>query len=420
MPWNRMIYLLIALLLLGAFPTPARANNKAVDSLVQLALKRNPALTADQHRVEADQYRAAAAGGLPDPQLTVGLVNLPHSSLALDETPMSGVQVGLTQKIPWPGKLSAQTRIAELTTETGTHSLAANRNAIARAVRTTFAEYSYWSLALGILARNLEILAQTKTVAETTYANGDGSAQDVLRVGTALSRLDNRVLLAEQKRASALAELGRLSGDTDVPAGELPFGLGEPSAPRTTAAIDSNPLLAHAHTMSDRAAEEVKLARSNYWPNLSFGIDYRFRQNHPMDAVRGEDFLTFKVGLELPLWFFKKQKNRSASARHSFLAARADQRAVHDMLTRRLADTDLALSSLAERIAQYDSSIQPQATAAHEAARIAYEVGRVDFNGLLAAQMDLLSIEMERLELLKQYHQQSAQRLELVSTVESR
>jgi outer membrane protein TolC len=419
-----MINLLIAVLLLGASPSAAQDNQTTVDSLVQLALQRNPSLTAAQYRFEADQYRAAAAGGLPNPQLSIGLLNLPASSLALDETPMSGVQVGLMQKIPWPGKLSAQSRIAGLASESSAFSLAANRNAIARAVRTTYAEYSYQSLTLEVLARNRTLIAQIKTVAETRYANGEGSAQDVLRVGTALARLDNRVLMAEQIRASALAELGRLVDDPEYSAWELADGLTEPGNNPTTlgstSSVEANPVLVRAGTMSNLAAEKVKLARSDYWPNFAFGIDYRFREDHPMDAVHGEDFLTFKVGLELPLWFFKKQKNQRAAAEHSLLAAEANEKSIRDMLSRRLTDVDLALNSLGKRIAQYDSSIQPQAGAALEAARIAYEVGQVDFNGLLAAQMDLLNIEMERLELVKQYNQQSAHRIELVSTVESR
>ena len=64
---------------------------------------------------------------------------------------------------------------------------------------------------------------------------------------------------------------------------------------------------------------------------------------------------------------------------------------------------------------QYELAILPQAQAAGEAAQAAYEVGQLDFNGFLSAQLDVMEIELERLELLTQYHQQAAAFRELAA-----
>jgi cobalt-zinc-cadmium efflux system outer membrane protein len=66
-----------------------------------------------------------------------------------------------------------------------------------------------------------------------------------------------------------------------------------------------------------------------------------------------------------------------------------------------------------ESIHRYDESILPEAEAAVEAAEVAYEVGKVDFNSLLTAQSDAFEIRLEHLDLVRQYHQTRAALAEL-------
>jgi len=62
----------------------------------------------------------------------------------------------------------------------------------------------------------------------------------------------------------------------------------------------------------------------------------------------------------------------------------------------------------AASIRQYDRAIIPDTETALQATEAAYEVGRLDFNTLLTAQTDLLESRLERLDLLRQYHQSRA------------
>jgi len=71
------------------------------------------------------------------------------------------------------------------------------------------------------------------------------------------------------------------------------------------------------------------------------------------------------------------------------------------------------MTTLAESLEQYNNNIIHQARAAYDAARTSYEVGEIDFNDLLSAQLDLLEIELERAELLKNYWQKYAEYSEL-------
>jgi len=271
-------------------------------------------------------------------------------------------------------------------------------------------------LAEDILTENLTLIGDIIDVTQTRYANGLGSAQDVLRLQTARARLENRRLMVQQMRSSALVQIGWLTDNLETPQVLLTPAL--PAIPPIfldTPKEVSNPVLVRASLKSAIAGKTVDLAKSDYWPDLMFGIDYRIRKDTPMDPVRGEDFMSFKVGLRLPLWFSVRQSNQTEAARQSFLAAQADERSVANMVERQTADIQLAMQSLRDRIGQYHHSILPSARAAQEAAQVAYEVGKVDFNGFLSAQLDVMDIELERLELLKQYHQQAAVLQELIA-----
>jgi outer membrane protein TolC len=79
-----------------------------------------------------------------------------------------------------------------------------------------------------------------------------------------------------------------------------------------------------------------------------------------------------------------------------------------------LADSRLELATIRESLAFYDSAILPQARAAFEAAQVAYEVGQVDFNALLGAQTELLQVELERLNNIKEYYQNHARLMEII------
>jgi outer membrane protein TolC len=163
-----------------------------------------------------------------------------------------------------------------------------------------------------------------------------------------------------------------------------------------------------------------RLAYQEYWPDFMLGVDYRFRKDITGDPVMGADFLTFKAGVSLPLWFFAKQKHQVRSADQAVLASREQQRSVRDTLVARYDDAVSHLSATLASLDTYDKSLIPEASAAVEAAEVAYEVGRVDFNAVLSAQSDAFEIKLERLDFLRQYHKTKTALAELAGVASER
>lgn len=392
--------LLLALFSYG----PASADQITLDSLIELAKVNNPDLRSAHYETEAAEYRASASGALPNPTVGLALMNLPHSSLAFDETPMSGVQVGLTQMIPWPGKLSGRSEVARAQHGMYAATSEAVRNSIVSRVSQAYYDLAYWQAASQSISRSLELARAISMVAETRYANGEVPAQDLLRSQTSVQRLEVRFLRAGQHRRTALLELINLTGVPDLDS-SLSASLPElPDADLLPHDISANPRLDRASRGIEAASARADVARSEYYPDFSVGIDYRFRQGVPGDPVDGEDFLTFRAGFSLPLWFFSKQRHLTRAAQQLVQSAEEHRSAVALSLRRQLDDARQTYRTTRQSLDRYNMDILPQARATFEAAEIAYEVGKIDFNALLSAQLELLDIELERLELIKQAH----------------
>jgi outer membrane protein, heavy metal efflux system len=412
MNWGMTIRLLACCLLSAALALPAQAEPEPLKILINKALERNPELQSLRLQAQSAMLSARAAGALPDPQLSLGVMNLPHSSLSLDESPMSSIKLGVSQVIPWPGKLSGRSQVADLQARMTQQSVEQAANRIRREVTSRYYDYAFWTEGTKVLEDNLVLTEALIEVTRTRYANGEAAMQEVLRSQNARDRLLNRMRMFEQSAMTALLELQRLTNDTATAIAADNIGLPAVEADTTltnVTAVQHNPALLQADLGLQKAQASHRLAKSEYWPNLMLGIDYSFRRDIPMDPVGGEDFLSFHVGVSLPLWFFNSQRHRSAAAEVAVASSRSYQRAVQIRLDQHLRDVRQTQESLAENITRYNTAILPQSNAAFESAQAAWQVGQIDFDALLATQLEWLHAQLERLELLRNYYHKLAE-----------
>lgn len=406
---------LLAGLLVSTPVESLQAQEEVLDSLIKTALENNPDLSAAAFMSQSARESTEAAGTLPDPSVSVALMNLPSGSFSLDRTPMSGVSVGVTQKIPWLGKLGAQSELAGAEYRLSQAKEELTRKRIIREVTDAYIEYSYWSKSKLIIENYLDLLEVTVEIAETRYASGESMAQDLLRASSMVSRTEVRLMTADQRLNSALLKLKQVVGDNSL-SRALPAKLVDPADEHIPESIDRSPLLRIALIEVDQAQARKRLARHQYYPDISLSMDYRFRQDIAGDPIRGEDFLSFKVGFSLPLWFFAKQRHHLRSADQLRFASIQREISIRDQLTREYDDAISNLSLIDASIEKYDNSLLPEAQAALEAAGVAYEVGEIDFNALLTAQTDAFEIRLERLDLLRQFHKTTALLAELAGS----
>lgn len=399
--------------------TPGQAQQQSIlDSLIAEGLRVNPYLRAAHFRFQAEKLNAKASGTLPDPTLGLAFSNLPIDTYSLDETPMSGISLGITQMVPFPLKLKAKSDIGHLVARSAGLSETELKNELVQKIKSVFYHLSYWNEAIAIIKENIALMEGLEQVAEARYAAGEGLASDVLRAQTSVSQLRNRLISAEKIYESSEEMLSNL---LNRPVG-IAFGT-PPDLPEDLPdlnldsllkeAIEHNPALKKSRVKVQLSEKKKSLAKWNFWPDFSFGVDYRIRESSPMDAVKGSDFLTFKVGLSLPLWFFAKQNNLLGSADENLIAAQSMDEGMQRMVEYQVVERYQEAEKAKDQFELYRDAILPQAKSTLESSMIAYQVGQVDFLTLITSQLSVFNYEIEKLSTLNSLHQALADLEEL-------
>jgi len=143
-------------------------------------------------------------------------------------------------------------------------------------------------------------------------ATGSGLQQDVLRAQVEISKLEDDLIMWQQKRLSVAARLNALLNrpaetpfDRTLPDLKLP---GSPITVFPAESIEQNrPLLKAWNERIQKAETTVELAERDIWPNFTLGASYRQR-NTLTDGRQMTDFFSASVSLNIPLYLRRKQK----------------------------------------------------------------------------------------------------------------
>src|SRR5438132_9703521 len=105
---RQLILTASAFVIAGAGPAHAQgsapvAGDSILQSLVAEALARNPTLAQRQSAVRAATLRIRPAGSLPDPMLTVGVMDLVLPHFEFNQSDFTEAAVEHSQEFPWTG-----------------------------------------------------------------------------------------------------------------------------------------------------------------------------------------------------------------------------------------------------------------------------------------------------------------------------
>ncbi len=391
---------LTLLLALSLPATPSRAD-LGIDETVRLALADDPVIAARRARSQAFSDDAVADGQLPDPKLKTGLYNLPLDDFELDEEPTTQLRLGVVQSFPRGRTLHYRREQSEwLATSEAAGAESAGR-LLVRDVRNRFLELYYQLEAQSIVTDARELFAQLVEITQSHYASGRVSQQDVLRSSLELSRLDDRTTQIRNEADRNRAALMKWIGDAAM----LPVEREFPQLPplpakgELEAALMEHPVIRLETAKLEAENRAVQIAREQYKPGWSAGLEYRKRFGDDPDGSDRADMMAAMVSLDLPL-FPKNRQDRRLSA--SLQQAEAIHLSREDRLRelRRMLESDYAnWQRLGERVTLYESQLQQVAAANAQASLKAYQSGISEFTTLMRARITDLDVRLESLRI---------------------
>jgi cobalt-zinc-cadmium efflux system outer membrane protein len=417
-------------IMLLASPAPAQATN-SLEAFVARADSANPSLQAARDRVTAAAARVGPAGAWADPMLMAGIQNLPlgnenassaggHGSVgpAVPGDPMTMKMIGVSQTIPYPGKLSLRRQAAEREADAARANLDAARLEVGKDVRAAFFELAYIDRALTIVERNRSVLGDVIQVTEAHYASGTGGQQDVLKARVEAARLgETASALLEERRATSAELNATLNRDdtTSIPSAAIPERIVQAAIPsdpnrirfaaqtlgaRTVdspfpplgelqdLAVRQNPMLRENDANVAAQAARVELARKASRPDFDVSFQYGQRNQRP-------DMITAEVSIPLPVHKRSRQDQELAEARAELDAVESDRRAKINSVRAQVARLVSELERGRTQLAIYAKAILPQGSAAATAALASYQSGKTDLLTVLDDQNTLFTYETE-------------------------
>lgn len=417
---GRSMLLLATLLLtsLEAQTSNAQANIElqpilTQDQAVMVALKDNPSLAQIRSRFAALSEVPSQVGTLPDPTINLNAMNLPTNSFDRDQEPMTQMQLGFSQMIPFPGKLSLKQEAAEYEAVAAGHTVEEASWQLRKKVSAKWWQLYYLDRALDTVTNNQGLLRQFISVAKTKYETGKGLQQDVLLAQLELSKLlDQEIRLKSMRRSQSIA-LNILMDQSPQAPIALPSAISTEMADLLSEgdlqalAQQERARLLQMQSNVDAAQSRLKLAKRNLYPDFMVGMTYGDRSGMnglPRGGER-ENFASLMVGIKVPLYAGRKQK-KAIAQRSSELDLH--RHALRDEVGVALGQVSMAVTDYEqarEQFSLFETGIIPQAEQTVASMLAGYQVNQVDFLNLVRSQITLFNYELQYWKTLSEANQ---------------
>ena len=277
----------------------------------ELFLANNPGLKAAHARWLQAGERQNLAGSLPDPSLR-GAVALAPVQTA---TGAQQAKLALSQGIPWPGTLKAQTAGQKYMADAAFYDLVDQAALGIRDLKKLYADLYLNQQEYILLNDNLELLKAWESVLLIRYRGSTVNQPALVQTQLEVIRHENQLqsVMAEQDR---LLErfAARLQLDADavkVHIGSIQFV----NAHTEVVTVPESPRVLRAAAQLEASRFEQNVARLNSRPDLMFGVEWSMVNQRPSGGTlapgSGADAVALTAGLSLPIFRSKNKAERA-------------------------------------------------------------------------------------------------------------
>ena len=368
-----------------------------VEDYVAAAARHNPRVMAARRNVQRLEARVPQVTALDDPMLSVS----PVGEMAETAAGRVDLMAGLSQRLPWPGKLDARGDIARQDVAVARAELDGAMLEVRAQTLRAYGSFYAADRSLGATREGRALLEQLREAALAGYRAGTAEQGDVLRAGLELAAVNQELNTLAAERASAEAMLNRLMGrpvDTPLPEpGALEVEtMGEELEDLLAVATRRNPRLAGLHERIEQDRQRMRLARLGRVPDLTVGVNYAAVDDDGLAVMaNGDDQWWLSFGINLPIWG-EKYDAAEREAYRGLQQSIARLRATGDEVAFDVRDAFERVRASHANVVLLREAVIPQAEQTVEAALSAYRGGEGEFTGLIESWRRLLQFEQMR------------------------
>jgi len=412
---NKIRILLITLTILFtnfSFPQSWQMNSASGDEtlqdLITIAIDVSPKLSMLWAKRNVAENKIPQNSNLPNPMLMLGLMNLPTNTFSFNQEPMTQKVVGLQQTIPFPGKLSSMEDAEAIDTLIIDKEIKDAENEIRKNVKTKYYSLSFFRKSIQLAKESKKLLEKISEVVSTKYSVSTASQQNLIKVQLEITNISDKIEDLKSKESSTLSELNAfLLREADFPIQTETFDSIK-TLEVTVKQLDSlsrtyRPFLQGIQLSREKGKLKQAVAEKDYLPNFTLGVQYGQRGILDKTGMEQSDFLSFSLGISLPINYGGKISSKVDEA-VSMQELYSQQYYQALQYLNGVFGTDVAdLNSLKERISLFKDGLLPQAQQNLSSTLASYQVNKVDFINVIDAQDQLFKIETNLYKLKTDY-----------------
>lgn len=384
--------------------TPARAEPPLggdLNGLLDYAREHNPELAANRYEAAAAQQRGESAAALPDPVLRTEFMDITRqgtrSPTLLPGQSGGGTRYLLMQSVPWFGKRDLQREVASAQAVQAEGRVAASWSELASRIKRSYVMHYFATASARLAQDNLALLDRLEAIAQTRYAHGLATQQEVIRVQVEKTQLRGELIALQSEEHHSQARLNALlSRPVNAPLAD-PAAL--PQLPNA-AQLDEATLLERMRTQNPQlriaeagiltAEKSRALAYNNRYPGFTLGI----APTQMGGTVRQWDMMVeFNIPLQQSA---RRSQEREAEALLS--ASTTRKQALLDQTQAELSEYLGALDSARQTERLITTRLLPQAQLTYRSGLAGYESSSVEFATLIDAQKQILKAKQQQLQ----------------------
>jgi outer membrane protein TolC len=379
--------------------------------LLAEADRNNPQIQAARHGWDSAKQVPTQVSALPDPQFVLQHVSVgsPRPFAGYTNSDFAYVGLGISQDLPYPGKLRLRGEIAKRDAEVTQQRYESVRRAVLAEVKIVYFRLGYLAKRQTILEGDGKLLEQVEQAAEARYRNGMGNQQEVLQAQLERTKLLKEITTNQLEAGKLRAETNQLLNRPQSSPGIETIELAETAIGYTydqlfAAAAMNNPEIAGAQKMVERQGLQVALAKKDFNPD--FNLQYMWQRTDP---AQFRAYYSVTLGVRIPIYRGRRQQPELAQAEADQNRAKSEREAQTQQIAFQLRQEFLATEKSAELLKIYREGLIPQARAELQAGMAAYQSNRQDFQALLASFLDVLKLDEEYWQTLSEHETALAQ-----------
>ncbi len=391
------------ILILFIFFTSISLKAQNVDSslteYINSAIKISPKLGLLKTKKLISASKIEQVSNLPDPILSLGITNLPVNSFSFSQEPMTAKIIGLSQAVPFPGKLSQAAKVNQIDIDINQQEIDDALNEIANDLRKAYYDLILSRESIRISLKSKNLLEHIADIVRAMYSVSKASQQNLIQVEVALTKIQEKIEELKGKENSSLAIINsyllrepfaNIQTDSihEIKYDSLNFNQIKSNA------LENRPFLKGISLAKEKSILMEELSKYDKYPNFNFSIQYSQRDELANSSMPQNDFLSFIVGISLPLNYGGKTSAKIEEARLSQKMYENQYQTSIQLIDQYIGTSISKINELQKREKLIKQGLLPQAEQSLKSALINYQVGDSDFINVLDSQNKLYEIEI--------------------------